>query len=160
MDLVERPVCGRVCEMRVIEADHIIGERNHALSSEANTPGWDAAVFVVGQPPICPMTVRIKNRREWALALTRWSIQVSSDIQTRKRLEIDLLDTVAIALDLTENVSIQRRPFWHGPKPAAYQDLFANLAGSVLLLTGGRDHWEITRGVEIFGRADLLINHY
>ena len=113
----------------VVVADHVVGKRDHPLIGEVDASGGDAAFGRVCHPPVGPVPVRVQDRRERPVALPQRPIQIARQIKSGIRLEIDLLDAVTVALDLAEDVSVQRRFLRQRPQPATDEDIFADLFG-------------------------------
>src|SRR5439155_418036 len=138
-------------------AHHVVGKRDHSLPGEIDAPRGDASLSRVGHPPVGPMPVWIQDRRERPVALPRRPIQVAREKKTGISLEMNLLDTVAVALDLAKNARPQRRLLRQRPQPATDENLFANFFGPRFPFGLRLDFWKGARGVEVFGGHEPLI---
>src|SRR5437899_2276279 len=127
MHFIEWPVRGRVREMRIVKAHHVVGERNHALPGETDAASGNAAVFGVGHTAIGPVPVRIEDRRERTFSLPQWPIKISRNVKARKRLKIHLFDAVSFAVDLSENARVQRSLLRHRTQAATDEDMLADI---------------------------------
>jgi len=139
--------------MGIIVTDHVIGKRNHSLAREINASAGDAAVFIVGHASVGPMSMRIEDSGKWAFASAQWAVKIPAKIQSRPRFEIDLLDTVTVSFDFSEDMRLEGRFLRHGPQPTAYQDLLADFGGALSPFLDRGNAWEAARCVEINGRA-------
>jgi hypothetical protein len=74
--------------------------------------------------------VRIKNGRKRPLAAPERAIQVAREVKAGQRLEIDFLHAVALALDLAEDMRLERGPFRPGPQTATDEHLRADFFGA------------------------------
>ena len=118
----------------VVIAHHVIGKCNHALPREADAPCRHAPILGIRQPAFFPVPVRVKNRGEWPPAPPERAIQVAGEVKAGQRLEIDPLHAIALALDLAEDLRLQRCFLRHRPQAAAHEHLLANLFGPRLPL--------------------------
>src|SRR5439155_5115094 len=115
VDFVESGVGWRPGEMGVVEADHVVGKRDHALAGEADAAGGDAAVFGVGHPAFLPMAMRVEEAGQGPLAPAPRAIQIAREIKTGEGLKIHLLDDVAVALDFAADARLNGSLSRHGP---------------------------------------------
>src|SRR5207249_609922 len=75
---------------------------------------------------VVPMTVRTENAGQLARFSGR-PIEVSGDVMAGIAGEIDLLDGVAVALDLAVNDGLEGSFLGHGPQAVGDQKLLAHL---------------------------------
>ena len=151
MGFVEGPIRRRAGEMRVVEADHIVGKRDHALARETDAARGDAAVLGVRHAAFFPVPVRIEDGGKRALAAAERAIQISGEVKTGEGLKMDLLDAVTIPLDFPEDARLERSFLRHRPQTAAHENLLANIFGARLPFFQGRNPWKVARGVEGYG---------
>jgi len=65
-------------------------------------------------------------------------------------LNIDFLDAVTLAVNLAENMRLERSFLRHRPEAATYENMLANVFAAFLPLFTRSDGRKIARGVEVF----------
>ena len=126
----------------VVVADHVPRKSDHALPGEIDATGGDASEFIVHQPALLPMPVRIEDGRERTRAFAKGAIKIASQIEPRISLERDFFHGVAVALNPAEDFRVQWSLFRKRPKPATDQDLFADLCRPRFPFCSGLDFGE------------------
>ena len=99
MASVEFAVAGRIGEMGVIVADHVIREGNHSLAGEADAAGGDAAILAVREAAVIPVAVSVQYSGEGAGAFAKRTVEIPGHVKSRQRLEVNFFDDVAFAGD-------------------------------------------------------------
>src|SRR5213593_1126915 len=99
--------------MRIIETDHVVRKRDHALAREVDTTRRDAAVFGIRHAAFFPVAVRIEDGREGTFAPAERAIQIAGEVETRIGLKMNFLDAVTVPLDLAEDARLERSFFRH-----------------------------------------------
>src|SRR5947199_10586205 len=134
--------------MRVIEPDHVVAESDHSLASEADAPRRDAAFGIIRHAPILPMAVRIENGGERSFAVAERPVQISRQIKSRNRFEVNFFDAVALAIDFVENDRMNRPALRHRPEAATDENLFPNVARPSLPFAARGDVRELAGRIE------------
>ena len=152
MHVIMGEVGGRIGEMRVIEAHHIVREGNHSLASKTDAPRCDAAIFGIGQPAFLPMSMRIEDSGIRRLAMAEGAVKITRQVKAGHGLKVNFLDGVTVALNFSKDLCLQRSFLGHRPEAAANKNMLADIVCARSPFATGTNHGEITRGVEIFDR--------
>src|ERR1043166_2565325 len=100
MNVVVRLVCLRSAHSRVVVSYHVESERDHSLAGKVDAASGVTAVLRILEATGLPMSVWIENSREGSFAAAQRAIEISAEIKSRQRLNVHLLDAVAVAFDL------------------------------------------------------------
>src|SRR5271155_996219 len=97
---------------RVRITDHVIRKDDISLTCKANTERWPGVEWLTLEPPIRPMSMRIKDPRMLRSSVPR-PVEVAPQIKPRQRLDQDFLDCVILLLNLPEDLCVKRRLLRH-----------------------------------------------
>ena len=108
--------------LAVVVADHVIQEDDAAQLGPS-----DAALLDLGiDPAVLPVAVRAEDARDLARRAGR-PIEVAAEREAGERLEHDLLDRVAVAVELAVHLGIERRLREHRPEAQGHEHLLAEV---------------------------------
>ena len=134
--VVEEGVSERLA---VVVADHVVHEDD--APEPLRQP--DAARLDVGLDAAdLPVPVRAEDQRQPA-GLALRSVEVAAEGEARERLQDDLLDRVAVAVELAEDARVQLGPRPHRPEAHRHAELRPDVLGAVEPGLAGRRDLEV-----------------
>src|SRR5262245_25601323 len=103
--------------LRILPTHHAVGKHGRAQSSEMSATNLLLLAKSSQRPEV---TVGAKNSRT-ERGRAQWPIEVAGAIETRERLERDILDRVPVVLAVAMANRVQRRTLRQWPQPGTFQ---------------------------------------
>ena len=135
----------------VIVPDHIVRKGHHALPRKVDTAPSNRPQLGVFETPVLPMAVRTGKRRE--RPLPQRPVQIAADEESGQALEKDLFHRIALPLNPSKNLRLERRLLWQRPQSRADENVPTNRRRPLLPLRQRPIAAQGPRRTNVFGRA-------